>query len=58
MSDPYGYGHYDDNSTSLLNPSYLQMANASGGGGGGGSKDRKREYEDGKLINSQGQFSH
>jgi len=35
------------------------MANASGGGGGGGgSKDRKREYEDGKLINSQGQFSH
>jgi hypothetical protein len=51
MSDPYGYGHYDDNSTSLLNPSYLQMANASGGGG---SKDRKREYEDGKLNNFQG----
>ncbi|XP_059476191.1 splicing factor 1-like [Neocloeon triangulifer] len=41
MSDPYGYSHYDNNTTSLLNPSYLQMAN-----NGGGQKDRKREHEE------------
>ncbi|CAB3376890.1 Hypothetical predicted protein [Cloeon dipterum] len=45
MEDSYGYY---DNSTSMLNPSYLQMAhnNSGGSGGSGGGKDRKREHED------------